>query len=117
VAAAIGDVAELLDVHVHQFAGPVAFVAADDVAGGAVQVAQPGQAVAGQDAVHGGGHQAEQAGDSGRSPPPLEPDLDDAAFGAGRGAARAGVRAAGAVGHARFAQGAVAGSPPLGGRG
>jgi hypothetical protein len=39
VSAAVGDVAELFDVDVHQLAGPVAFVTAyDAAAGGPVQV-------------------------------------------------------------------------------
>jgi hypothetical protein len=46
VAAAVGDPAEFLHVDVDQFAGPVAFVAADDLADGPVQVGQPVQTVA-----------------------------------------------------------------------
>jgi hypothetical protein len=42
VAAAVGDVAEFLDVDVDEFAWAVAFVAADGAAGGAVQVGQAG---------------------------------------------------------------------------
>ena len=62
-AAAVGDPAELLDVDVDQLAGPVAFVAADDLAGGPVQAGQAVQAVAGQDAVHGRGGQAQDRAD------------------------------------------------------
>ena len=71
VATAVGDPAQLLDVHVDQFAGPVALVAADQLTGGPVQEGQPVQVVADQDAVHGGGAQAqnraEAAGPSLRS--------------------------------------------------
>lgn len=92
VAAAVGDVAELLDVHVHQFTGPVAFVAAYGAAGCPAEVGQAGQAEAGQHAVDGRGDQAEQVGDAGRSPPPQDPNLDDPSFGPRRGPAWAGVR-------------------------
>jgi hypothetical protein len=43
VAAAVGDVAQLLDVDVDQVCRRVVFVAADHRAGGAVQVREPGQ--------------------------------------------------------------------------
>ncbi|ODA73349.1 hypothetical protein APS67_002612 [Streptomyces sp. AVP053U2] len=115
VSAAVGDVAQLLDVDVHQLAGPLAFVAADDAAGGAVQVGEAGQAEAGQYPVHGRGHQVQQVGDAGGAPAAQDADLDDPAFGAGRGAARAGARTGGAVGHARLADGPVALGPALGG--
>lgn len=59
--------AELLDVHVDQFAGAVAFVAADDLAGGPVQQGQAVQAVPGEDAVHGGGGQAQDGADACRA--------------------------------------------------
>jgi hypothetical protein len=59
VAAAVGDVAQLLDVHVHQLTGPVTFVtshySADVLASGPIQVGQAGQPVAAQDRVDGGG--------------------------------------------------------------
>ncbi|KOT65563.1 hypothetical protein ADK43_03050 [Streptomyces rimosus subsp. rimosus] len=51
MSAAVGNVAELLDVDVDRFAGTRSFVAADDLTGGPVHPAQPVQAVAGQDAV------------------------------------------------------------------
>ncbi|KEF03162.1 hypothetical protein ADK78_22055 [Kitasatospora aureofaciens] len=51
MSAAVGNVAELLDVDVDQFVGTRSFVAADDLTGGPVRPAQPVQAVAGQDAV------------------------------------------------------------------
>src|SRR4051812_18406681 len=49
VPATIGDVAELLDVDVHQITGSLVFVAAHDPPGGAVEMGQPGQSEAGQD--------------------------------------------------------------------
>lgn len=68
VAAAVGDVAELLDVHVHQLARRGAFVAADHPSGGAVEMSEMGRLVAGQDSVHRARVQAQQVGDAGRSP-------------------------------------------------
>ncbi len=117
VSAAVGDVAELFDVHVDQFAGAFTFVAAYDPAGGPVQVGEAGQAEAGQHAVHGRGHQVQQVCDAGRSPAAQDADLDDPALGAGRGAARAGTRAGGAVAHAGFAELPVAVGPAPGGGG
>ncbi|GAA3239633.1 hypothetical protein GCM10020256_60910 [Streptomyces thermocoprophilus] len=115
VAAAVGDVAELLDVDMHQLAGPVAFVAAYDAAGGPVQVRQAGQAVSGQHPVHGGGHQTEQTRDPCGSPTAQHADLDDPPLGTCRGPPWGGMRAAGAVGHARLAVLPVAVGPSLGG--
>ena len=114
VAAAVGDVSQLLDVDVHQVAGGGVLVAADRAAGGAVQVGQAGEPVAGQDPVHGGRVEPQQVGDPGRSPAAQDADLDDPALGAGRGPVRAVVRTAGAVGHPRFAEFAVAVRPALG---
>src|SRR5699024_5666971 len=53
VPSSVRDVAELVDVHVHQLAGPLAFVASHHTAGGPVQVGQVGAPVAGQDVVDG----------------------------------------------------------------
>ena len=50
--AAVGDVAEFLDVDVGQLAGPGALVPADRDAGGPVQVCQLRAAVPGQHPVH-----------------------------------------------------------------
>ncbi len=66
---------------------PVAFVAAYDPARGQVQVREPGQAESGQHAVHRSRVQAPQARDAGWSPAAQDADLDDPAFGAGRGSA------------------------------
>ncbi len=117
MAAAVGEVAGLLDVHVDQLAGPVAFVTAYDVAGCPVQVREPGKPVTGQDAVDGRGHQAERVRDAGRSPAAQDTDFDDPALGAGRCPARTVSGAAGAVAHAGLAQGTVAVGPSLGGGG
>lgn len=54
VAASVGDPAELLHVDVDEFAGPFAFVAADDLTGRAVDPGRPLQPVAGEDPVDGG---------------------------------------------------------------
>ncbi|GLW65191.1 hypothetical protein Arub01_34350 [Actinomadura rubrobrunea] len=69
VAAAVGDVAQFLDVHVHQVAGGGVLVAAHGPAGGPVQVGQGRTAVALQHAVHRGGGQAQAGGDAGRAEP------------------------------------------------
>lgn len=62
MAAAVGDVAGLLDVDMDEFAGARSFVATCDLAGGPVQPAQAVQAVAGQNAVHrGGGYSQDRA--------------------------------------------------------
>jgi hypothetical protein len=102
-AAASGDAAELLDVHVHQLAGPGAFVAhrgglgrADHFAGHRVQHRKVGQVVAGEDARDRAGGQAELSRDlvaaeplglSHRHHPFLDP-------GRGRGGAAARARTA-----------------------
>ncbi|GAA5059227.1 hypothetical protein GCM10023336_34820 [Streptomyces similanensis] len=114
VPAAVGDVAQLLDVDVDEFAGPVAFVAAHDTARGAVQMGQAGQTVARQHAVHGGGHQVQEVRDAGRPPPAQQPDLDDPSLGAGRSAPGAVAGPAGAVAHTGLAESPIAVGPPLG---
>lgn len=101
VAASVGDVAEFLDVDVHQLAGAVAFVAAYDPTGGPVTVIQA--ADAGSGAVHHGGHQVQQARDTCGAPAAQDADLDDAPLGARRGPARAAVGAAGAISHGGLA--------------
>ena len=112
VAAAVGDVAELLDVDVDQLAGPVSFVSADRLLGGAVQVRQAGAVVAAQDLVHGGGVQVQRPGDPGRAQPPGHPQLDDPPLGPQRQLARAAMRPARPVSHPRRAGLAVAAGPP-----
>lgn len=65
--AAVGDAAGFLDVHVHQLAGPVVFVAADHLAGGPAQEGQPVQTVPLQDPVDGRGGQSQDRVEAGRS--------------------------------------------------
>lgn len=109
VSAAVGDPAELLDVDVDEFAGPVAFVAADDLAGGPVQVGQPVQAVADQNAVHGRGGQAQDRADAGRAEFAGLPQPADLGLQGRRSAVWCRSGAAGAVGKARIALN----SPPV----
>ena len=70
-AAAVGDVAELLDVDVDQLAGPVALVAADRHARWPGPGAPARAAVAGQDRVHGGGRPGPAGRRSGPGPAAL----------------------------------------------
>jgi hypothetical protein len=74
-------------------------------------VGEPGQAVAGQDAVHCGWWDVEQVADPGGSPAAQDPDLDDSPFAPGRGLAGAVTGSAGSVAHAGFAVTSVALSP------
>jgi hypothetical protein len=64
VAPADGDTAQLLHIDVHQLARAAALVAADDPPGGAVEVVQAVEVVAGQDPVDGRGRQAEAPGNA-----------------------------------------------------
>ncbi|MBE1463330.1 hypothetical protein H4W33_002342 [Kibdelosporangium phytohabitans] len=61
----------------HEIAGGRVFVAADRLAGGPVDVSQTGHTATDQDLVHGGRVEPEQERDPGRSPPALQPDLQD----------------------------------------
>jgi hypothetical protein len=88
VAAAIRDVAQLLDVDVHQVTRVGVFVAADHPPGAAVQMGQAWESIAGQDPMHSGWVQPEEVGDAGGAPPAREADLDDPPLGPGRGASR-----------------------------
>ncbi len=115
VATTVGDVAQLLDVDVHQVAGCVVLVAAYCPAGGPVEVCESGEFVAAQDPVHCSGIQAQQVGDACRSPPAQDADFDDSSFGACRCLVRAVVRAAGPIGHPGRAVVAVAVGPAFGG--
>src|SRR6185503_4217712 len=87
-ATAVWDLAELLDVDVHQFARSSALVAAHHTPAGTVEPGQSSQPVAGQHTVHGRGMQSEQIADAGRPPTPQDPDLDDAPLGPRRRAPR-----------------------------
>jgi len=68
-AAAVGDVSELLDVHVDQRAGRVVLVAADRFAGVPVDVREPVEPAADQDRVHGRGGQVQPGADLDRAKP------------------------------------------------
>jgi hypothetical protein len=85
VAAAIRDVAQFLDIDVHQVTRVRVFVAADHPPGDAVQMRQAWEPIAGQYPVHGGWVQPEGVGDAGGAPPARETDLDDPPLGPGRG--------------------------------
>lgn len=80
---------------------------------GPVEMGQAGQAVAGENAVHGRGHQVQEVRDAGRSPSAQQADFDDPSLGAGGSTAGAVMGPAGSVGHARLAMHAVAVGPPL----
>jgi hypothetical protein len=54
-AAAVGNLAELLDVDMDQIARPFVLVATDRLSGGAVEVAESVESAADQDRVHGRG--------------------------------------------------------------
>jgi hypothetical protein len=90
VPAPIRDVAQLLDVHVHQLTRGGALVAPHRPASGAVEVGQAGQTITGQHAMHRGGHQTKIGRDPGRPPASQHPDLNDAAM--MRRSVRVGVR-------------------------
>ncbi|GLX48784.1 hypothetical protein Shyhy01_17340 [Streptomyces hygroscopicus subsp. hygroscopicus] len=105
VPAAVGDVAELLDVDVDQFAGPAAFVAADRLAGRPVQRAQYGQVVSDEDAVGGGGGDAAPGGQPQWADAALTPQVQHPGLDGSRGSSGLAVRAAGAVAHPGLATG------------
>nr|BFE68405.1 hypothetical protein GCM10020092_017060 [Actinoplanes digitatis] len=88
-AAAVGDVAEFLDVDVDQVARAGVFVAADRLAGGPVEMGQAGDAGAAQDGVAGRGGQVQTAADSCRSPSAAGAQVQDLAFDVEVGAVRA----------------------------
>ena len=107
--AAVGDAAELLDVHVHQVTGRGVLVAArllpaDGLAGGQIYAGQLGHAVADQDLVHGGGVHTEPAGDRRRAKTLGPPQVQDLPLHRRPGPVRAAVRPAGPVDHPRRAQ-------------
>src|ERR1700712_5608529 len=117
-ATTVGDAAELLDVHVHQLAGPGPLVAGrgllrgpDDFPGHRVQYAQPGRSAADQNAGDRAGRHAQLGADPVRPPALTVAQLDDAVLDLGRGPGRAGVRAAGPILEAGVALGLPAGDP------
>jgi hypothetical protein len=117
-ATAIGDTTELLDVHVHQLAGPGPLVARggllrrpDDRTGHRVQGAQRGLSTAGQDPGHRPGRHPQLGAEPIRTATLTGSQLDDAVLGLDRGAPRADVRAAGPILQPGLTLGGVAGDP------
>src|SRR5689334_14807179 len=111
-AAAVGDVAEFLDVHVHQLARGGALITAHPLAAGPVQVSQRRAAVAGQHRMHGGGGQAQPERDPRRAQPLADTQLDDPPLRPHRRAGRAGLRPRRPVSHPGRPALAVAARPP-----
>src|SRR5437868_5951631 len=112
--AAIRDVAQLLDIHVHQVTGCGVLVTADQLAAAAVQAGQRWAAIAAQHSMHRRGVEA-QAGTQPSGPqPPTHPEFDDSPLDALRRTPRAGTRPTGVVNHAHRALSPVTVSPPLG---
>jgi hypothetical protein len=112
--AAVGGPAELLDVDVDEFAGPVAFVAADDLPGGPVEVGQAVQTVPGQDPVGGRGGQSQDRADAGGAEFAGLAQPAHLGLGRRRGAVGCGARPAGAVVQALLALGPPAADPLVG---
>jgi hypothetical protein len=119
VPAAVGDVAQLLDVDVDQLAGLVALVGpgpwAHRRAAGAVEVGQPGHPEAGQDLVHRRGVDAEQEPDPRRPPTACDSDLEDPPFPPQGEPAGAVMRTRGPVDHPGLTLLAVPLNPASGG--
>src|SRR5699024_1710506 len=120
-AAPVGDLADLLDVHVHQLAGSVALVThrrglarADHLAGDRVQLAQVGHPMAAQDAGDGAGRDADVRADPVLSPASLAATVQDLLLGGGRGASGLMVRPGGPVGQPGLAVLVVAADPAVG---
>jgi hypothetical protein len=60
-----------------QVPGALVLVTSDRCPGGPIQPGQPGEPEPGQNPMHGGGMDAQQVADPGRSPAAVEPDRDD----------------------------------------
>ncbi len=86
-AAAVAESADFLDVDVNEFAGPVAFITPDQLAGGPVEPGQPVQVMAGQHGMNGGGGHAQQRGEPARSAFELDAQGADLCFAFGAGLA------------------------------
>ena len=78
-APAVGDLADLLHIHVDQVAGFLVLVAADGLTGCAVDVGKPVEPATDQDRVHGRGRHVESVGDLDRSEPLLPAQVHDLA--------------------------------------
>ncbi len=113
---AVGDVAELLHVHVQQRTGVVVFVAADRFAGTPVDVPEPVEPAADQHRVHGRGGQPEPGGDRDRPQPMPPPQVHDRPHHRLRRPRRRAVRTRGPVRHPGLAGLPVALRPPRRGR-
>ena len=94
-AAAVGDPPDLLDVHVDQLAGPVAFVAdrgglrgSDHLAGHRVTLGQARHVVAAQDPAHGPGRHTELGAEPVLAPSMLGPSRQHQCFDLGTGPGR-----------------------------
>jgi hypothetical protein len=114
-ATAVGDLAELLHIHVQQVPGMVVLVATDRLAGGPVHMGEPVEPAADQHRVHRRGRQAQPVGDLDRAEPLLPPQVHDLPDGRGRGPVRLMVRTRGPVGHPGRPLLAVPGRPLRGG--
>jgi hypothetical protein len=111
MAAAVRDVAQLLDVDVDQCARDRVLVAADRLSGGAVAPGEPVEPAAEQDAVHGRGRQADLGGNVDRAQAVTQPQPDDLADQPWGRAGGAVPGPAGTVGHASWSVGLVAKDP------
>jgi hypothetical protein len=98
-----------------QVPGVGMFVAADRLAGGAVDMSEPADPTPTQHLMRGRCGAADPGGDLDRSQTLLPAQMHDLAHHRCRGRSRTVVGAAGPVGHAGLALGAVAGGPPVGG--
>lgn len=105
--AAVGDVAELLDVDVDQLARSGSFVAADDPAGGPVHEGQAVAAVPHEDPVDRRGGQPQDRTDAGRPQLAFGPQAVDV----GLGRCRCAMRGAGGTAGAVVQSGVVLGPP------
>ncbi|OJG05002.1 hypothetical protein BG618_03878 [Pseudonocardia autotrophica] len=115
-AAAVGDVAQLLHIHVQQIPGGGVFVAAHRFSGGAVDMGEAVDPTPHQHPVHGRGSDTDPVGDLDRAQALLPAQVHDPAHHRCRRRPRRVVRPAGAIGHAGRAVGAVAVGPAFRGR-
>src|SRR5699024_1989587 len=121
VATAVGDAAELLDVHGDQVTGGLVLIAAHLAPYGAYGGPCGGSRAGQTDApvprgglVHRGGVHAQVGSDAGRAPAARHPPPHHPPLGAARGLVGTTSRSAGAVDHPRLALGTVAVSPASG---
>ena len=115
-AAAVGDVAELLDVDVDQRAGVGVLVASDRFSGGPVDVGESVEAAPHQHRVSGGGSTSDLVGDLDRAESVLPAQVHDLADHRRRGPGRRMVRPRRGVVHRVLTEPAVPIGPAFGGR-